>query len=188
MVLKGGFDFDGIFANTQKLKLDIAYQRYGVRVPMSECNRQGFLNRGMTNAEYVNLQNIVYSSPARMLKPIQGSLTYVEKLLDEGKGLIIRSYRKKFGEKIIEDYLFDHRIDIDDFLCTDNQPKSLFCGKLDFFVEDRTDHLIDLKRHKKIKYAFLLDRPYNRNEIETHGIIRVFGWNDLYRSINSIPF
>ena len=115
-----GLDFDGVCANTPRKKVETAAQKFNIYVPMNECNKLGFLKRGITEEQYSGLQAEVYSE--YNLRPVQGCQTYVRKIIEDGHDIKIRSYRlEKPGIYIINSFLVDNRLNIDDFLCTNNR-------------------------------------------------------------------
>ena len=180
-ILRIGIDFDGVAANTPRLKTEIASQKFGIYVPMEECNKSGFIKRGFTEEMYKELQKMVYSS--HDLRPVYGGLANLRKLIEKGNDLSIISYRKLAGLDIIGNFLVNYNLDIKKFICTDNQPKSEFCKGMNFdvFVDDRTEHLRDMK--KCAKNLFLFDAPYNRDERLTEGMKRVYGWKETAEKI-----
>jgi hypothetical protein len=181
--LKGAFDFDGVIANTPRKKIELAAQIYGAHVDIKNYNHKGFIDAGMSDDEYKGLNDKTYSE--YNLRPVQGCITYLRKIIDDGHKCGIRSYRMRDpGEDIINNFLIDYRLEIEDALCTDNQPKGQFCENLDFFVDDRAKHLRDVK--KKAKNLFLFDTPYNKDENLTDGMLRVKGWKNLYVLIRKI--
>ena len=183
-MLRIGIDFDGVAANTPRLKTEIASQKFGIYVPMEECNKEGFIKKGFTEKTYKELQKIVYSS--HDLRPVYGCLTHLRKLIEKGNDISIISFRKLDGLDIISNFLINYDLDIEKFICTDNKPKSSFCKGMNFdvFVDDRTGHLADLKKYAKNR--FLFDAPYNRDEKLTDGIERVYGWKETAERIAKI--
>ena len=180
--LKIGLDFDGVIANTQRTKLEIAAQQFGKYVDMRDCNRSGFIKAGFTEKQYEKFQKIVYGTYD--IRPVQGCLTHLRKLIEQEHEISITSYRLHKGYEIIENFLINNRLDIpmDNVICTNNLPKSKFISSLDVFVDDRTEHLNDLRNNAT--KLILFDRPYNREEKETDGIERVCGgWKKVYREI-----
>jgi uncharacterized HAD superfamily protein len=182
MGLKIGFDFDGVIANTPKLKMRYAVKEFGIYIHASNCTKKGFLENGLTEEKYARLQGMVYSSYD--MEPVFNSLKYLKKLIDSNNyDISIISYRKKEGEKFVKHFLDKYSLNLQ-FICTDNQPKGRFCSNLDVFVDDRAEHLNNLSR--KARHLFLFDTPYNKQE-ETNEIIkRVYGWDNLYREIRGL--
>jgi len=184
-LLKIGLDFDGVIANTPRAKLEIAAQHFGIYVEMKDCNKSGFIRAGFTEKSYEKFQKIVYS--AYDLRPMQGCLTHLKKLIEQEHDISIASYRLKNGYGIIEHLLIDYGLEIpmSKVICTDNSPKSKFVSGLDAFVDDDREHLYDLKNSAKKRILF--DRPYNRDEKEKYGIERVYGgWKNLYSEIRCL--
>lgn len=181
--MKIGFDFDGVIANTARKKMEISAQKYGVYVDIKNYNHKGFIDAGMSEKQYESLNRDVYSEYD--IRPVQGCLTYLRKIIEDGHNTLIRSYRKiNPGDKIMKNFLINHGLIIEDYMCTDNKPKSRFCSNLDFFIDDRVYHLIELKN--SAKNLFLFDAPYNRDEKLTNGILRVKGWSNLYSLVRKI--
>ena len=84
-----GFDFDGIIANTSRLKTEVAMQKFGVYVPIQDMSKEGGLKRGLTINQYHKLQNIVYSSCG--LRPMMGAIKYLRQIIKEGHKIKIVS-------------------------------------------------------------------------------------------------
>ena len=183
--MKIGLDFDGVIADTSKLKQRIAKEMFGVDAPTNILKEKTIVEAGlMTQAEYRTLMNKVCGDRGVGFKmvPVSNSINYIKELLDVGHEVRVVTARQANEFEVAKEWLESQEVSGITYASSGYGKSKLEHTKdLDVFVEDDYSKLLDLKA--TVPHLFLMTWDYNEVVEVEDGITRVYSWHELNEHI-----
>ncbi len=182
-----GLDFDGVISDCGKLKSDAARKLYGVEIPSAQFKKELVVGRGLlTMEQYRRLQQIIYGTRevGFLAEPVEGMLTHLPKLLEEGHRIRIVTSRSGDQLDIAREWCGRHGIALDFTGVGYGVSKAGAAAGLDLYVDDDLDKLSPLVGI--VPHRFLFDWGYNRHIDETGVARRVASWEELHDRVTEL--
>jgi uncharacterized HAD superfamily protein len=175
-----GIDFDGVIADTPKLKVQYVTEKFNIKINIKNSSKEN-LSKIIGKDEYTKMIKQAYPSAAMNLVPaVKGCFSALKQLSQENKIIIITSRTDK--EVIAaKEWLKIHKVKYNLIINTSNKSKSTVCKKhyIDVLIEDEPENLAEIKYTKTRK--ILLERPYNVNPKISKEIIRCRNWSEILK-------
>jgi uncharacterized HAD superfamily protein len=178
-----GFDIDGVIANFTQPLLDVIKENYGVNLNSSDIYTFDLnIVLGITKSEGNQLVNQTLKKDLP-LNP--GAKETLEKLSRDGHNIYLLTGRYEYLRDITQSWLKEkgvpytqlHMLNVGEKYRANVDP-------LDLIVEDS---LVDaLEWTHKVKNVLLYDQPWNRTLNVKNLTKRVYGWNEIYETIQNL--
>jgi len=178
--MKIGIEFDGVIANTPKLKSELAKKFYHRSIPAGMFNRELVVGSKLLSPEqYENIENNVsYSKDTGlMIEEVEDSIKFIQKLLENGKEIKVFTDRGKDGVEIIKEWLNSKGLNLEVETGRDME-------KLDIYISDNLERLKSLIG--SVRSLFLFTWDYNKHLDTGYSVWRILSWNKLYEHIEFI--
>jgi len=179
---KIGLDLDGVVCDFHTEWLKEINRVQGTNLILDDITEYEFTKSGLTKEE---LWNIIKRQAAcevfKFLKPIEGAIEGARKLAEKNT-LHILTHRLGRAKEDAVYWLNHHKIPFESISFTKNKGRVSYLLGLDIAIEDTFKNSIDLANYGI--ETLLLDRPYNRQTIETPLIQRVYNWKEIVDIIN----
>ncbi|MBN2053161.1 hypothetical protein JW756_06675 [Candidatus Woesearchaeota archaeon] len=176
-----GIDFDGVIADTWKIKVYLARKYFGMDLDPKNASKQRMLNQGVSPEVYDQIfRRIMTSSKRYLVEPVPFSKDIINTLHWGNKIYIITS-RHDDEINYIDDWLNHVGIKYHKIINTSDTSKNDACLKnqIRIFLDDDLYKLEEI-RNDHIR-LFLLRQPYNEDvEIKDKRITSVRDWREFY--------
>ena len=185
--MKIGLDFDGVISNCAKLKSDCAKRLFSVYIPGTQFKKDFVLENGwLTEEQYQEITKAVYYTRevGTLMEPVDGTLSFVPKLLKDGHTVLVITSREKINLEIAREWMERHRLPLDLVGAGLHNSKAHAATGLDVYVDDDLPKLEPLVG--VVPNLFLFSWGYNQRFNETGIAVRVFTWKELYRRIDAL--
>tara|TARA_Y100000310_G_C20678459_1_gene814451 strand:- start:110 stop:673 length:564 start_codon:yes stop_codon:yes gene_type:complete len=182
-----GLDFDGVIANNSKLKNYVAKDIYDIDIPSRLLKRKHILNSDILSFnQYRNLQFNVYYNKKYMnnMEPVDGSIDYMCKFIDEGHNLKVVTSRTGLGKTIAKEWMEERGLDLPVDGVGYRKSKAEYCSDLDFYIDDDLEKLVPLI--DVVPNLSILNWDYNKDIFVDPSIIkRMNSWKEFYTEVKS---
>jgi hypothetical protein len=186
--MKIGLDFDGVIANSAKLKAKVARELFHIDVPDNEFGRHIVVEERklLTLEEYRLVQRKVYNETddISFLEPNKDALEYIEKLQADEHVLSVITSREGGALNFAKRWLAHYNLNIPIEGVGVGRDKTPVAGGLQAFVDDTLSKLAPLAG--TVEYLFIFSWPYNLHQNEAGIAIRVHSWSELYEEISKV--
>ena len=180
--MKIGLDFDGVITDAGDLKSYGAKLLYGIDIPPERFKKRLIVGTEMTAEQYDRLSKTIYydREVGMRMRPVDGMLEYLPKLLEEGYDVRIVTSRDGAAADIARAWLREQGLGVE-LIGNGKGSKAIPCTGRDIFVDDDLPKLEELIG--TVPNLYLFSWGYNTQE-ETHsGISRIESWKQIYRRI-----
>lgn len=183
-LLNVGLDFDGVFVNSDQLKVDAARHLYGKVIPLEKMKKEILVREGtLTPEQYEELKTFVYDTEYGLrMQLIPDVKYYLSKIIGDGHKVGIKTSRRHCD--IVNQFMNEQRIKLPVENTGTNENKREICKGLDFFVDDDMEKLLPLTG--LVKNLYLFRWPSNQEDFLTDGIREVGSWMEIYQQIKKI--
>jgi len=186
--MKIGVDFDGVIADSVKLKQRLFRQELGLQLRPEECCWEKAREKGVTREQYRQVvEGMIYGTELCLeIEPVPGSIDVIRKLKEEGNEIYIVTSRQdnqaEYAARWMDDEI--HRVGYEKIINTCDKPKGEVCiaEGIGVLVEDSPGKLQDVAG-LGIR-AILLEKAYNRGLSIPEGAERAADWNEIYEMLN----
>lgn len=182
-----GLDFDGVISDCGQLKSESAKKIYGIDIPPARFKKELIIHDGLLNEQqYRNLQKIIYTTrdTGLAIKPVDGVLLYLPKIIAEGHQIKIVTSRDKEALEIAKEWAKIHGIELEFIGVGYGKSKRAAASGLDVFIDDNLDKLIPLAG--VVPHLFLYAWGYN-SHINTGAVAqKIFSWKEIYQTIQAL--
>jgi len=185
--MKIGLDFDGVIANTPKLKSQFAKKLYHLEIDASHFALPYVTDAGLiTSEQYTELQNFVSNNASVLpyLEPIHDALPHIHSLRDEGHYVSVVTARYGDALERAREWLKQHDVDIPITGVGLIKSKSRHVEGFDVFIDDALPNLYKLA--DTVPHRFLYSWGYNEIYKEDGVAIRVKNWKEFYNHIEKL--
>lgn len=187
-ILNLGFDFDGLFIDCGKMKVDALKSIYGLDLSPARCNKKILLGEGhLTRDQYRELRKIIYSGIRQSdfpMEEVEGVLEYIPRLVSDGHKILVITSRSGAKLEVAKEWCARKGLKLDFIGVGYGKSKAEAAKGLDFFVDDDLDKLEPLVG--VVPHRFLFSWGYNEH-LETGNLAnRVSSWEELYNKIKEI--
>ncbi len=187
-----GLDFDGVFADCNQLKRDVAHDMYGVDIPPEHYTKSYiFEHELLTEEEERTVREHAYSDReyGMAMEPVDDVFRYLTRLDEDGHDLCVITSRSGELVDIARDWYSQHRQQSEH-----DVPELSFNGvgygneKLDACLAENVDVFVDDDLHKlkplqgEIPHRFHFVGEYG-GSTETDVATPVHSWEELYNEI-----
>ncbi|MEZ5359852.1 MAG: hypothetical protein R3F48_13615 [Candidatus Zixiibacteriota bacterium] len=184
--MRVGIDFDGVIADIQGFKKELAYALYGVNIQNEVIDRDKVIEEGyLTSNQYRHLQSMIYRNPitSRAIKPINGAIKYINKLHKRGYDIVIITSRGKTELQNVRHWLDSKKLNINLVGTNRNPDKSAACHNISVYVDDQLRKLEYLQEIVPHRFWF----SSSENIIPSSSLVRqVNSWFNLYNEITKL--
>src|SRR3989344_7499701 len=138
--MKIGIEFDGVIANTPKLKSELAKKFYHRSIPAGMFNRELVVGSKLLSPEqYENIENNVshLKDAGLTIEEVENSINSIRKLLESGAEIKIFTDRGENGVEIIKEWLNSRGLNLEVETGRDTE-------KLDIYISDNLERLKSL--------------------------------------------
>ena len=186
--MKIGLDFDGVISNCAKLKSHCAKMLHGVDIPAGLFKRDLVIGNGWLTAEqFQEVGKAVYYSRefGSLLEPVDGTLSYLPKLIQDRHTVLVITSRKGIELEIAEEWLCRQGLALE-FISVGGYHNSKAGAAMGF------DVYVDDDLHKLqllvgvVPNLFLFSWEHNRRFNESGVAVRVLSWEELYKKIETL--
>ena len=184
-ILKIGLDVDGVIIDLVSVMLPYLSIECGYNVNHEDIHCYNIDEAlGLQNKMVGIIEEVYKSKNLKQAPPIEGAIEGINRL-SKGSVYLI-TVRPEKTRTDTEWWLDKHNIDYDELVFTSEGDKSSIVRRfnVDIFVEDCLDHAISLSSNDV--NTLLLDKPWNRDELVSNKITRVYNWNDITNSIQAL--
>ncbi len=187
VIMKVGLDFDGVIADSQKLKSQIAKKIYKVDIPPDIFKKEIVVNdrKILSHEQYRKIQKLAFATRewGMLMEPLEGVSEYFTKLLAENKVKIITT-RGKPESEIAAGWMVKNGLPVPEIIPVGyGVPKTEACKGLDVYVDDDFDKLQPLEGI--VPYRLLFSWLYNE-DVNEEGIMRIRSWKELYDFVKKL--
>ena len=182
-----GLDFDGVITDCGQLKSEGAKKLYGIDIPAGRFKKELIVGGNiLTLKEYRNLQKIVYETKevGLSMKPVNGVLQYLPKLIEAGHRVIIITSRDCMGLQVAEEWSLERGLELEFIGVGYGNNKVAAATGLDVYVDDDFDKLEQLVGI--VSYLYLFSWEYNQHIKNIDPVIRIASWEKLFAHIQLI--
>ncbi len=176
-----GLDFDGVIFNSHPLKSMVAEKRFGIKIPPERYRREFVVGQDyMTGDAYRSVGEEAMGG-TYPIPPVQESLVYIPLLQAKHTVRVVTS---RTGDMLsyAEQLLQEHGLTLPATGVGYRLSKESACRDLDVYVDDDLEKLIPLIG--VVPNLFFFSWPWNIDEQEPEGIVRVQSWWELYNYIH----
>lgn len=188
-------DYDSTLADTSQGRIDAINQQFGTHYSLDGVttwfnDENGYMDEAHDGWSWGEECFLSLDWQAN-LKPVEGAIEGVKRLLVEGHSGIVVSDRPLALFEVTRDWLDRQGLDTVRLLFTKHKAsksgdhkgftksQAAFLYKLTHVIEDAPHHSKTLAERAYIDQIFLLDTPYNQG-ITHPKIKRVKGWSDIH--------
>jgi uncharacterized HAD superfamily protein len=195
--MKLGFDVDDIIAKASEKALEILEESYDIKWSLENFRMYKFSQMTFVADEILNKE-----IRKRLIKDVNDSklqldfecdkeaANCIRKWKKEGHSIHFITTRKAKQEEFTAKWLRKYNIPFDTIHHT-GKASGYEKGpigrrlKLDFYIDDREEHLMSMLKYKAKwwKGLLLLDKPWNRRPILSDYFIRVYNWEEVSRHL-----
>ena len=175
-----GLDFDGVIADSQPLKSQVASEMFGVEIHPDKFRKALVIPNILTADQYKAVQKEMYEV-FRTTATVQGANIHIWRLLTEGHKISVVTSRVGVALKNAKMFLRLTELDLPIVGVGIGVSKADACKGLDVYVDDDLDKLEPLIGI--VPKLFLYSWGYNAHEKEHGGIRRVWSWSELYEQL-----
>jgi uncharacterized HAD superfamily protein len=197
--MKLGFDVDDIVAKASKKALDVLSEKFNINWSLENFTVYKFseltfvADDGRNEEIRKHLIEILNDSKFQLdFECDEEAADYIKRWKKEGHSIhfITTRYLKK--EEFTAKWLRKYNIPFDSIHHTGKtyeggMEKGAIGRKLnlDFYIDDREEHLMSMLEHKAKwrKGLLLMDKPWNRYPIISDYFIRVYNWEEVSRHL-----
>lgn len=184
--MKVGLDFDGVIADSQKLKSQIAKKIYGLNISPDIFKKEIVVKdkKILSHERYREIQKLTFNREWGMsMEAVEGVSEYFKKLLAENNVKIITTRGKPESEIAVE-WMVKNGLPIPEIIPVGyGVEKTEACKGLDVYVDDDFDKLHPLAGI--VQYRLLFSWLYNEG-VSEEGIIRIMSWKELYDFVKKL--
>lgn len=185
--MKIGLDFDGVISDCGKLKSEGANNLYGVNISSGQFQKELVVGKGLLSLEqYQELQRKIYNTKeiGFIMKPVDGMLFYLPKLIADGHTVLVVSSRNETGLEIAKEWAVLRNLTLEFVGVGYGNSKAQATVGLDVYVDDELGKLEPLIGI--VPNLFLFSWDYNQHLSEGGFVKRVFSWEELYHKIQNL--
>jgi hypothetical protein len=182
--MKIGLDFDGVVANTPKLKSDFAKKMYGIEIDPYFFGSPYVTENGLlSKKDHLKLKFFLYNDASIIphFEPVEGALTFINKLREDGHHVEIITARPGITARRANEWLKHHSINIELTGVGFIRSKARAARDLDVFVDDLLINLYNLV--DTVPHRFIYSWGYNEIYRESGIATRIHTWKELYDHI-----
>jgi len=180
-----GLDFDGVIADSGKLKSHHAKKLYGVNIPPSRFKKDIVVQEDiLTEEQYWDLLKIVHGTleAGLLMEPVEGMLHYLPRLMADGHStVVITSRNETLG--VAKEWALRQGLNLN-FIGVGFDSKAKAAQGLDFFVDDDLEKLESLVG--VVSHRYLFSRDYNAHLNSGDIAKRLSSWEELYRIVTEL--
>lgn len=189
--MKIGLDFDGVIADTGKLKSVLAKKLYGLELSSARFKKEFVIKKKLLSLEkYRELQDVIYGNKKMidLMEPVEDALYFIDRLIREGHSILVITSREKASLEMAKKWLEKCRL-------SDKSGVSLIgvgikntkvraAKGLDVYLDDDFDKLEPLV--KVVPHLFLFSWSFNQHIDEKNVALRITNWRDFYSKVKQI--
>jgi len=183
-----GLDFDGVISNCGQLKSDGAKLLYGVEIPPEKFKKELVVDTGiLTLEQYRHLQKQIYSTReiGLTMLPVDGVLSLVPKLQQEGYDLMVVTSRGEPESEIAREWMKQKSLDLHLVGVGGGVSKADACRGLDVYIDDDLDKLEPLV--DSVPHRYLFSWGYNQHiPVPQEVAKRINSWQHFYDEVSSL--
>lgn len=174
-------DFDGVIADTSRLKRETARALYGVDIPAEIFKEKQVVGSGiLTLEQYRALMNKVCGERdcGLAMDEMAEAIEVLRELTDAGHSLKVVTSREGPELEVAREWLANRGVGPDFVSVGYGRDKVVATQDVQVFVDDDLNKLIPLLEHLRGR-LFLFDNVHNREDETPEGIRRIKGWGEL---------
>lgn len=187
--LRIGVDFDGVIANTPKLKSRVAKDVLGLDIPVELLSNSYVVgNDLMTVEQWRTLQDEVYSGNPHwheVLEPMDGALDGIQALQKNGCHVECITSRAPTAIPMARRWAQAHNIELEINGTGAHPDKAHFAKErhINAFFDDDPSYLVPMVG--VVGHVAVFDWPYNQH-FAHEGVARVHSWEEIVRQVTSL--
>ena len=188
--LRIGLDFDGVIADSMKIKARVANELFGQKIYWGDFKREIVVGHWLTEEEYNTVNELTYRSwqYGKLIEPVAGAKFSIAWFKNLGYDLLIVTSRSGKIFDVAEQWLEREKLNLIPIIgigYKKNKAPILSAWSADIYIDDDLDKLLPLVG--LIENLFLFSWPYNQHEILPPEIKRIEnGWEEFRLEVHKI--
>lgn len=183
-----GMDFDGVFADTTKLKHTMAKQMFGIEgIPDHRFKESYVVEDGtMTREQYRELMTEVCANPevGLQMDSIGDVDEVIPRLKKEGHRLVVITSRSPEEVAVAREWCVRRGFDLEYISVGYGKDKKEACAGMDIYIDDDVHKLEPLVGI--VPYLFLFHQKHNEEHDLPEGTLRVYSWKEFLHAVEGL--
>jgi len=193
--MKLGFDLDEVIVALCDILVEYMNDKFGMSWTIEDFKEYDLLHNKYSDDKVYSdkiandLIEVVCDIEFQLTaKPCEGAPEFIRRMKKEGNSIHFITSRKLGKEDFTIKWLRKYKIPFDSLQHIGYGEEKGRLGRalnLDFYIDDHEDQLESMYKYKKRwkKGLVLMDRPWNRDSIDSSKFIRVKNWKELTRHL-----
>lgn len=185
--MKIGIDFDGVIADTQKLKEEIAWELFQCKLPSHLAKESLVVEHGlMTKEQYRELMSHVAAKKDIGLRmtPLAGAIEAIGRLQSDGHDLAIITSREGDEVAVANAWCRTQSLSLPIISVGYGNSKAEVARGYHAYIDDDFHKLALLQGI--VPHLYLYHADCNEDDDEKNIATRIYSWNEFYKQISDI--